>query len=164
MRPFVFAFMLAFALRFVTGLFIEGGWLREPSMGPLQRTPITFVLPVAIAAVTVYLANKLSPRRILDRRVRRPVSQWTIGLGAGMAAVALSILAARVTDILAIKAALTGLVAAGAALAVFAVLPRSKPYECVHCGTVLPDSASRCPGCGSDDARGKVPNGRASAA
>jgi uncharacterized membrane protein len=164
MWKFVLAFMLAFALRFLTGLFVEGGWLREPSMGPLERTPISFVLPVAIAAITIYLANRLSPRRLLDQRVRRPVSQAMVGLGAGLAAVALSILAARVTNILAIKAALTGLFAAGTALVFFALLPRAKPYECVHCGTVLPEGASRCPGCGAENARGRVPNGRTSAA
>lgn len=154
MLRFLFAFILAFVLRFLTGLFMEGGWLREPEMTALERTPISFLLPIGLAAVVVLIIHRLSPRRLLDARVRRPFSQWTVGLCAGLVAAALSILVAHVTDILAVKAALTGVVAAGAMLVAVSLLSRAKPYACVHCESVIPAGAKACPGCGAEESRG----------
>lgn len=164
MLRFVLAFALAFVLRFLTGLMIEGGWLREPEMTALERTPISFLLPIVLAVIALFVVHRLTPRRLLDSRVRRPVSQWLVGLGAGLIAAALSILVAHLTDILVVKAALTGVVAAAAMVLVVAVLPRSRSYACVHCGSVIPGEHAACPGCGAVESRGVVGRSKSAAA
>ncbi|CAG0992307.1 hypothetical protein PHYC_02366 [Phycisphaerales bacterium] len=164
MAKFFAAFSLAFVLRFVTGLFVEGGWIGEPEMSPWQRAPYSFALPLFLAALTLFAVNRISPRRLLDSRVRRPFSQWMMGLGAGLVGAVLTLLVAHISDDLYVKAGLTGMLAAAATLVVTIFLPRSRPYACVHCGSVVPARDDTCPGCGAADCRGRVFHGKSAAA
>lgn len=164
MVKFFVAFTLAFVLRFMSGLFVEGGWIDEPEMTAWQRAPFSFALPVFLAAITLFAVNRVSPRRLLDSRVNRPFSQWLMGLGAGLIGAAITLLVAHISDNLYMKAGLTGLIAAAATLVVTISLPRSRPYECVHCGSVIPAGDKNCPGCGAADCRGRQFNGTSAAA
>ncbi|MDX2131243.1 MAG: zinc ribbon domain-containing protein [Planctomycetota bacterium] len=160
---FLIAFGVAFVLRFASGLFLEGGWLRAPTLSPIERLPLTLGLPLLVAGVVVVGVHRLSPRRLFDNRVRRPISQWTLGLGAGLAAAVLAAAPMPWMHTLVSKAIATGLLS-GVAVVVFTVLlPRRRPYACVHCGAVIGDHESTCPGCGAVGSRGE-PARRSSAA
>lgn len=151
---FLIAFGVAFMLRFLSGLFLEGGWLREPSMAAWQRIPVTVGLPLAVAGVVLLVLHRVSPRRLFDPRVRRPWTLWVLGLGAGLAAAVLAAAPMRWMESVTAKAVVTGLLSGVAALAIALLLPRRRPYACVHCGAVLAEDERVCPGCGEEDSRG----------
>ncbi|GJQ30056.1 MAG: hypothetical protein HBSAPP03_19400 [Phycisphaerae bacterium] len=154
MHKFVIGFALAFVIRFITGLMVDGGWLREPSMTALQRAPFTFVLPIALATITMLIIHRRTPRRLLDPRVKRPFSQLALGLAAGVGAAMLTVAVGHVFTLLVVKALLIGLLAVGVTSIAIGVLPRCRSYACVHCGSVIPEHESACPGCGAAESRG----------
>lgn len=154
MLKYLAAFAIAFSIRFFTGLLLEGGWLREPELTPLARVPLTVIVPVIIAGITLAIINRVSPRRLFDMRVKRSVSQSFVGLGAGLLAAALGAGAVVFIESLVIKAVLTGAFAALATIVLTLRLPKARCDECVHCGSPFDVNESRCPGCGAVDSRG----------
>jgi len=163
MLKYLAAFAIAFAIRFLSGLLLEGGWLREPELTPLARIPLTVIVPVIIAGMTLAIINRVSPRRLFDMRVKRSVSQSFVGLGAGLLAAALSAGAVVFIESLVMKAVLTGAIAALATIVLTLRLPKARVDECVHCGSPFGANESRCPGCGAMDSRG-LSEGSAAAA
>lgn len=151
---FVGAFTGVFGLRFVSGLALEGGWLFEPDLHPLERLPLTLLTPMVVATTILILIQKFSPRRLFDPRVDRPVTQALQGLLAGFFAAVVPILLSLAVEDLFAKVTILVVTSAAATLAMVLRLPKERPDECVHCGCVLSGRDSRCPSCWAENCRG----------
>lgn len=111
--------------------------------------------PMMLAVSTGLLVHTFSPRRLFDRRVRRPLSCLLRGtlagmVGTGLAGAGIAFAPDSVHDIV--------ITAAAGALGVVAVLlgaARVRPGRCIHCDYDLratpPDAP--CPECGERGGR-----------
>lgn len=153
---FVLGASLMYALLAGAALVMERAvLLAQPRLGAFVLLS-ALVVPSVVTWAVLEMINLVSPRRLLDRRVRRPWARVVDGaiagtLGACIGAVSLALLDWSVPD-----AVLTASSAAVATAITALPLRRVRRAECVHCGydlsgmRVAPgrSDACACPECG----------------
>jgi hypothetical protein len=115
----------------------------------------SWLAPTLGAWIAAEALHFISPRRVLDRRLRMPLKRIALGLGAGLLGSVLGVLAMAVADRTVVPdVALMGAASVIATLAVLAPTERARRGVCVFCGYsqagATPAARGVCTECGAD--------------
>lgn len=136
-------------------LWMESAWVWHEQATLTALGVCMIWMPLLAAWLSGEAIQIFTPRRILDRRVRRPLTQVGFGAAAGLAWAALFLVSLAFLDGLAPETVLSAAASAAATAAALLIAPRVRPGRCARCDYDLSNSpgpgrpgCGRCPECG----------------
>jgi hypothetical protein len=161
MRYFLLAVAIVYGL--AAAVSISQSYIPAGEEGTLHRVIAlnVFVIPMLSAWAALEAARLLRAPRLFDRRLKRPLARFALGLLAAGAGAAIAAVALPWVDRIVSDGVTTGFAAAVPAFALVAILPSARRGRCIYCTYDLTTGPAPgqpgfglCPECGASVTQG----------